>query len=91
MSTPVAPVATARPSTIQPDEHDLLTADFFHAVKGRWSIEVGWLPERDPSGAFHCRLRLDGQEPPVELVRTADPERMFRWAQRVMQFVVVRA
>lgn len=67
-------------------ETELLTADFFRAALGRFVIDVSWRPERDPSGAFYCKVILDGRwETPLEELVTKNGDEMMYWTQKQMK------
>lgn len=74
------------------EDRALLTPEFFRASKGRWVIEVGWVPAHDPTGEFKCDLLLDGDRSnPIESHRTRDPRSMFRWTEKMMKMAAERS
>lgn len=76
----------------KPEDVELMTADFHRSTVGRFTLDVGWSPERDPSGQFHCRLILDDNwNCPYEELKTQDPERMMRWVISQMRQAVRRS
>jgi len=67
-------------------ETELLTADFFRATLGRFVVDVSWRPEKDPTGAFHCKVVLDGKwETPLEELVTKNGDEMMYWTQKQMK------
>jgi len=73
-------------------ETELLTADFFKASVGRFTVDASWRPERDPKGAFHCRVILDNNwDSPIEEMITKDGDEMLTWMKKQMKEAAKRA
>jgi hypothetical protein len=50
------------------DEWHMLNQDIFQIDVGRYVLDVGWFPDCDPGGAFHCRI-VETRDDPDEMAR----------------------
>lgn len=78
------------PDDLEGDFTNLLTQDMAQLVSpdGHFIIDVGWLPDCNPSGAYTCVVIRDQRwERPLVKISTRSYEDVLRWVQKMIETI----
>ena len=78
------------PDELEGDFIDFLTEDMAQLVSpdGYFTVDVGWLPEGNPSGAYICVIVRDQKwDRPLVKIRTRSYEDVLKWVQKAIETI----